>query len=129
VKGKAAAAAAAPAPAAADRAGYYAATGASLDEADVLDKAAEGVIAVEALKGEMLPAEMRAMSDAEKKAYVGRKKGEREQILKEMSEVSKKRDAWLKDKARSGPARTDAGFDEVVTKAVSEQGKEYGLAY
>jgi hypothetical protein len=128
VAGKTSAAAAAPVTAAADRAGYYAATGASLDEADVLDKAAGGALAVEALKADMLPAEMRAMSAEEKKAYVARKKGEREQILKEMAEVSKKRDAYLRERAKAAP-KAEGGFDDVVTEAISAQGKDYGLAY
>jgi hypothetical protein len=121
--------AAAPPPAAADRAGYYAATGASVDESDVLDRAASGEVAVEELRAEMLPAEMRPMSAPEKKAFVEKKKTEREAILKQMKEVSGRRDAYLRDKAKSEPKMKDDGFDEVVTKAISEQGKEHGLDY
>lgn len=121
------AAAAAPAPAAADRAGFYATSHASVDESDVLEKAASGAVAVEELKSEMLPGEMRKMSGPEKKAYVEKKKGEREAILKQMNEVSVRRDAYIKDKTK-GAARED-GFDAVVDKAITEQGKDYGLAY
>jgi hypothetical protein len=126
VSGKMLRAASAPAPAAADRAGYYATSGAALDEADVLEGAAAGAVDVEALKPQQLPAEMRAMTAEEKKAHVKTKKAEREAIMKQMSEVSAKRDAYLRDQAKG--RRGDA-FDEVVTEAISEQGKAYGLAY
>jgi hypothetical protein len=124
---KAATAAAAPAPAAADRGAYFATSGAKLDEADVLDKASAGNGAgVGALEPAKLPAPMRAMSIEERKAYVLKKKGEREKVMKEMNEVSTRRDAYLKQRAKDGK---EAGFDDVVTKAISDQGKDFGLAY
>jgi hypothetical protein len=128
VVGKMGAAAAAPAPAAADRASYYAASGASVDEADVLESAASGRTDVEELRPELLPAEMKPLSAPEKKAYVQKKKAERDGILRRMKEVSTRRDAYLAEQAAREPAR-EGGFDDVVTGAISEQGKSYGLAY
>jgi hypothetical protein len=128
VAGKMGAAAAAPAPAAADRAGYYARSKASVDEADVLEDAASGARPVEELRAEMLPAEMKPMSAPEKKAYVQKKKAERDAILRQMTEVSARRDAYLREKEAGRPGRAE-GFDSVVTGAISEQGKAYGLAY
>jgi hypothetical protein len=128
VASKAAGAAAAPAPAAADRGAFYARTGKSIDEADVLESAAsgggEGVLRMDAAK---LPEPMRAMNAEEKKAFVVKKKGEREQVMKELQKVSSERDAYLKDHAAKD-AKSD-GFDQVVDKAVSDQGKAFGIAY
>ncbi len=124
---KAGMAASAPAPAAADRGAFYATSGAKLDEADVLDKAAEGGGAgVAALEPAKLPENLRAMKPEERKAYVVQKKGEREAILKQMNEVSSRRDAFLKTRAKD---KKEAGFDDVVTRAISDQGKDYGVAY
>ena len=131
VTAKAEAAAAAPASAAADRGAYYARSGKSIDETDVLDQAAAkggaGVLGMDASK---LPEPMRTLSPEEKKAFVVKKKAEREEITKQMNEVSARRDAYLKEQSAKDKSGTKAdGFDAVVTKAVSEQGKEFGLSY
>jgi VWA domain-containing protein len=125
VAAKAEAAASAPAPAAADRAGYYAASGSGLDEKDATARPMETVTAAPAPS---LPPEMRSMSADEKKAYVTKKKAEREEIVKQMNEVAGKRDAYLRSKAKEGPARAD-GFDDVVDKAIRDQAKDYGVKY
>jgi von Willebrand factor type A domain-containing protein len=127
VAAKAEGAARADAPAAADRASYYAVSGAGLDEKDALAKPAAAPAAVAAAPPPMLPAEMRTMSTEEKKAYVTKKAGEREHILRQMNEVAAKRDAYIRAKQKeAGPANA---FDDVVDKAISEQAKDYGVKY
>jgi hypothetical protein len=125
---KAAMAAAAPPPAAADRGAFYATSGAKLDEDDVLDKAAaEGGKGLASMDTAKLPEPMQAMKPEERKEYVVKKKAEREAIVKEMQAVSARRDAYLKNEAAKD--KKTAGFDDVVTRAISDQGKDYGLAY
>lgn len=124
---KAATAAAAPASTAADRSGFYATSGAAIDEADVLEKAAagggEGLAKMDTAK---LPEPMKAMAPEERKEYVVKKKAEREVILKQMKEASVRRDAYIREQTKD---KKEAGFDDVVTGAISAQGKDYGLAY
>jgi hypothetical protein len=124
---KAAVAATAPAEAAADRGAFYGRTGAKLDEDDVLDKAAErGGAGAATLDPAKLPEPMRAMTADERRAYVVKKKAEREAVVKQINETSARRDAFLKEHAKD---HKEAGFDDVVKSAIRSQGKDYGLAY
>jgi hypothetical protein len=111
------------------RAGYYAKSHASVDEADVLEAAASGAKPVEELRAEMLPTEMKPMSGPEKKAYVQKKKADRDAIVKQMNEgLGAARTPTSRTRKASVRGGSD-GFDSVVTGAISEQGKAYGLAY
>jgi len=132
VAAKAGAAAAAPASIAADRGAYYATSGKGIDETDVLEQAAtgggEGVLKMEP---KSLPAPMREMKPEEKKAYVVKKKAEREEIVKEINATSARRDAYIHEKQAKDRAidkKADA-FDDAVTNAVNAQAKDYGLSY
>jgi hypothetical protein len=125
VEEKMAAAHAAAPSAAADRGGYYAKTGGGLDEDDVVStgKDVTTVAPVE------LPPEMQKMSDAEKTKYVAAKTEERQQILKEMAEVSKERDAYIASESKKAETKGPAGFDGVVDHAIESEAKKYDIAY
>jgi hypothetical protein len=125
VAAKAEAAAAAPAPIAADRSGYYGVTGGSIDDSDKLHAFATGAAPVEAAPAASLPEPMRDLKPAERKAYVAEKAKQREEIKKEISELTKKRDEYVK-KATAGK---DDGFDAVVTDAIKKGAKGHGIEY
>jgi hypothetical protein len=123
------------APAAADRAGYLGkasavgsgdGAGLRLDEADSTNDLASGKRDVTSLPEDELPAAMKGMSADQRKAYVARKAVRRKEILAEMKQVGKERDAWLK--ANASPARK-TGFDAAVEAAVEKQAATYGLDY
>jgi hypothetical protein len=124
---KMSAAAGAPATAAADRGGYYAKTHAGLDKDDVTEKVAKGEMDASKLDEEKLPEEMRNKTAEERKELIVAKQKQRERVLKEMNEVSARRDAYLRAESKKG-GHAD-GFDDVVDGAITEQGKAYGVAF
>ncbi|HEY3450786.1 MAG TPA: vWA domain-containing protein [Myxococcales bacterium] len=104
----------------------YRALSGYVDSNDIVTQAAQGRVKVEDVPAEALPAPMRAMAPAQRKAYVEEKKAEREKIAGEVMELSKKRDAYLKSAAPAAPA---ASFDDEVNDTVAKQAKSYGIAY
>jgi len=127
-EGKMGAAASAPPSSAADRSGFYAKTRAKLDDGDITEKAAAGEVDVGRLDAAKLPEPMRAMPAEERRTYVADKKKARDEVLKEMKELTAKREAYLKEQARKVPAKP-SGLDGVVNGAITEQAKDYGLKY
>ncbi|MGC4118279.1 MAG: vWA domain-containing protein [Myxococcales bacterium] len=103
----------------------YRALSGYVDSNDIVTQAAQGRVKVEDLPAEALPAPMRAMAPAQRKAYVEEKKAEREKLASEVKELSKKRDDYLRS-AAPAPA---ASFDEEVKDTVAKQAKSYGIAY
>jgi len=117
-EGKMAVASAAPAAARADRGSYYAKGGgtAAKPTEDAVGGVASGQLNVDALETEKLPEEMRAKSKAELKADLEDRAKKREIAQKEMAELSKKRDEYIKANTKD-----DAGFDGVVKKTLEAQ--------
>jgi hypothetical protein len=68
------------------------------------------------------------MPAEERRTYVADKKKARDEVLKEMKELTAKREAYLKEQARKAPAKP-SGLDGVVNGAITEQAKDYGLKY
>ncbi len=127
VAAKAEAVAAAPPPAAADRGGYMAKAGsASLDSSDILNEVHAGRLDPANMEREKLPEPMKKMNSEEQKKFLADKEKQRGEILKKMNDVSVKRDEYLR--ANAGKGKAD-GFDQVVDKAISEQGNEYHIAF
>jgi Mg-chelatase subunit ChlD len=117
----------------ADRAGYLgkasgggAGRSVALDDADGTEELATGRRDVTKLGDDELPAEMKGMDAAQRKAYVAKKAARRKEILAEMHQLGKERDAWLKANTPK-PAKT--GFDAAVEGAVEKQAEAYGLQY
>ena len=68
------------------------------------------------------------MTLEERKAHVAKLKAEREAIVKEIGDLSKQRDGYIREelKHRGGPK---GGFDTVVEGAITEQGEKFGIGY
>jgi len=117
----------APAPVAADRSAYFGKTaggGGKLDRADIVG----GIVgSTKAMEPDKLPAEMRSMSDGERKAFIEKKRAERAAVAKEISELSARRDAFVKDELKK--TKHADGFDAVVDKAIEHQAVHYGIKY
>jgi len=119
-----AAADAAPAPAKADRAGYYASKpgakgGAGRADDDLVGGVATGSMSIEAVPEASLPAEMQGMDKAELKAEVSKRVQEREAAQKEITELAKQRDEYLKKNMKDGE-----GFDAKVKTSLEKQLKK-----
>jgi hypothetical protein len=83
--------------------------------------------ALDGLKNEELPDEMQKMTDGERKEYLAKKAGEREEIRKKIDELSKKRAEFIQEEQKK--RGVDNGFDAVVLKMLQEQGAKKGIEY
>ncbi|MEM9491647.1 MAG: hypothetical protein AAGC55_21050, partial [Myxococcota bacterium] len=128
---KARASRAAPKAAAADRSGYYSKTGARMDSADILDDVTSGKIAVEKLETKRLSGPVKSMSVKERKAHFKKMKAKRGKIMREMRELTKKRDAYIAKQKRKKAKKAGgkSGFDLVVEGAVKEQAESHGIEF
>jgi hypothetical protein len=98
---------------------------------DLVEKIVKKEVKLEDVKKDHLPKEMQKMSTDEQKKYIAKKQTERETILKQVVEISKKRDAHIKaeqeKRAKTGKAK--AGFDQKVLDAIRIQSKDAGVKY
>lgn len=115
--------AAAPA-AKADRAGYYASKpgkgGAGRADDDLVGGVATGTMNIEAVPAADLPADLRGKDKAELKVEVEKRMAEREAAQKEIAELSKQRDEYLKKNMAEG----GEGFDAKVKTSLEKQLKK-----
>jgi hypothetical protein len=116
-EGKMAVAAAAPAPAKADRAAYIAKGGGMAPPEDIVARVATGSASVDALDMDKLPAEYRAKSKAELAKDLAKKAEERAKTQKEISELTKQREEYLKT---HGAGAAD-GFDGAVKSTLEKE--------
>lgn len=116
---KMSAAAAAPAPTAASRADYYvnAKPAKGRDSNDVIGALSSGAVTVESLDAAKLPADLRNLGAEERNAQLKAKTETRTRLQAELTELSKKRRAYL---AKEAPATGAAGFDAEVAKTVDK---------
>jgi hypothetical protein len=94
--------------------------GAGLGRGDLLADLDRGAVELEAVESDELPAEMQKMSEGEQKAYIGRARAKRQAVQKQLAEVSRKRDAWLKNNAS---AAAKPSLDSEVMSAVKKQAR------
>ena len=122
-KAKMAAAEAAPAAAKADRADYYASkpgkAGMGRADDDLVGGVATGSMSLDAVAPAALPEDMQGMDKAELKAEVDRRVQERATAQKEIAELSKQRDEYLKKNMKDGE-----GFDAKVKTSLEKQLKK-----
>ncbi len=119
----------APKEAQAARAGVFGLLGksgraAAVSEGDLLDDVDNKKVAVGSLAPAALPEPMQAMNAEEKERYIGTKKKERQEVLKQIDELNSKRDAFLKSK----PAAPATSFDGKVRESLKRQAADYNLA-
>jgi von Willebrand factor type A domain len=114
---------------AADRGSFYASTGAKLDADDILEEAAAGKVDVNKLEPAKLPEPMQNMSPETRTAYVAAQKAKREQIMKEMKDLSAKRNDYIKAEKKAAPSAAPASMDDAVNAAVEAQAAEAGIKY
>ncbi|MEM6724762.1 MAG: vWA domain-containing protein [Bacteroidota bacterium] len=89
---------------------------ASWDLVDAYEEDAEVLAEVEE---EALPEEMKDLDEKERKVYIEEKKAEREKIQTEISELNKKREAYIaKEREKNAETMT---LDNVMLKTVREQ--------
>ncbi len=70
-----------------------------------------------------MPAPLRGKSDKEIKAYIDDKEKERGKLRKQIVELSKKRQAFVKAELKKKGISTNKAFDTVVKRALRRQAK------
>jgi Mg-chelatase subunit ChlD len=120
------------APAAASRLGFLSKLGGYVTSgrADLVDAVKEGLADLSSVDDEALPEPMRAMSPAEREAYVAQKLEARDEIQHQIDDLTKKRDAWVEqEQKRLAAAGGGDGFDQQVLEAIREQAAAKGITY
>jgi hypothetical protein len=121
-----------------DRNAAAAGQGAALDRAvsksnrfysnhwDAVDSVRDGTLDLEAVSDAHLPAEMRPLSPAQRKAYVAAKQKERDRLQAEINRLNAERTQFL-DRAGKTP-KAQATLDQAMTQALAEQAACRGIA-
>jgi hypothetical protein len=76
----------------------------------------------------VLPAPMREMKPADRKAFVDKKAKERTAIQGRIAELSKQRDAYVATERKKSAAKP-AGLDDALSGAIHSQGEAAGLKF
>ena len=116
-KGVAMIAAAAPMEASADRAVNKSINSYSYAENDLIQSIENGTVKLSAVKAGELPENMQKMGSSEREEYVNKLIAERKSIRAEITEISKKRDQYIKQNTKQ---KGDA-FDQAVSTALQKQ--------
>jgi hypothetical protein len=90
-------------------------------EGDLVADVVAGRKQLSAVKEDELPDRLRAMSAAERKAFVDRQMAERKDISARMSEIVKRRDAYVREKRTTAPALPADSFDRAVEETLRAQ--------
>jgi Mg-chelatase subunit ChlD len=118
---------AAPAAAQADRAYNKAINAAAYDDSDLIQGIENGTVKLDALKTDELPDELQKLSAEERKKVVADKIEERKKIRLQILDLSKKRDAFIREERKKESAKNPTGFDEAVSAALKAQIARKGL--
>ena len=122
----------APAPVAASRLAYLGKTSGRVNagDGDLVDAVQAGSVDPAALPAEALPKAMRELDDDARKAYVDARIARRDALKREIGELSKAREDFLRGEAeRREAAGGVASFDGRVLDVIRQQAAEKGIRY
>jgi len=97
-------------------------------EWDLVDAVKEGKADVGALREEEVPAEMRGMSTADRRAHVAKQSAERARLQQQIAELNKQREAYLsaeRKKAAAGPSTLDTALEQ----SIQGHGAKKGISF
>jgi len=112
---------------AASAAGYGAKNGASLGDGDLVGDMVSGSLAFDDLEEDKLPEDLRKMSKEEQKAHIEQNVEKRKKLRRQLADVSRKRDAYLKKARKAKPSKDS--FDRKVMGSVAEQAASVGVHF
>ena len=81
------------------------------------------------IKDEDLPEDLRKLKPEERKALVDAKSKERDQIAKQIQDLSAKRDAHIKQEITAKGLDTNKAFDQAIQKSLTEQASKKGFTF
>lgn len=131
VAAKQAASESAPAAAVADRLSYNARTHKTVQGAgELLDALASNKVKLESLDKKNLPAEFQDLSRGELERRIAKTRQDRAALAKEITELTKKRDSYLKEEnKRLAAAGKGDAFDEKVAETIRDQARKKDIEY
>lgn len=118
--------------AAASRLAYMAKAGGKVTSgrADLVDAVKDGLVDPKTVDEQALPEPLRRLAPAEREAFVKQQIEARERIQREITRISKERDAFVeREQERLAAAGEGDGFDQQVLGAIREQAAAKGIAY
>ncbi len=95
---------------------------------ELVDAFSTGKVELDDLAPTVLPQPMQAMSAAERKDYVQEKAQKRAQLVKQLAQLNRKRQEYLKKKVAAKP-EAKRSLDEKIYAAVKSQAADKGLVY
>lgn len=95
---------------------------------DLVDAVVKGDKKVADVKDADLPAAMRLMSAPQREEHVQKKQAEREEIQKQIAELSAQRDKHVKEE-RARTAGGKVALDDAMLKSIREQAKQQGFEF
>jgi Mg-chelatase subunit ChlD len=122
----------APAAAVASRLSYLEKSGGKLNSgrSDLVDALESGEADLDALSEEELPEELRGLAPSRQMAVIAEQTEKRKLVQERISELVKKRDAYLEtERERRKAEGADDGFDDKVIGAVKAQAASAGILY
>jgi len=114
------------APAVAERAAYKSASR-IIATYDLIDAIESGKVELEDVKKNELPEEMKGMDDDEMQSYLARKSVKRAKLRRQISELHKEREAFIKAKLAEGGE--EDSFDAQVLSMIRTQANAKGISY
>jgi hypothetical protein len=98
------------------------------DDWDLVDRQKrDAKFDVNKLSPEELSEEMRKMTPEQRTAHVKKKVAERDVLVKQINDLSNKRQLYINEQMKKNPSRADKAFDEAVRGSLREQGAKKGL--
>jgi hypothetical protein len=103
--------------------------GSGVGNADLLGRyARDGAEALDKMKDEQLPEEMKKMSADERKKYLEKKVSERKEIEKQIEDIGKQRAQYIAEEIKKHGSG-DKSFDSVVLDMLKKQGIKKGISF
>ncbi|MFQ5654134.1 MAG: VWA domain-containing protein [Planctomycetota bacterium] len=96
---------------------------------DLIDALEKGSVKLEDVKEEDLPEELRAMELEELAGHVDKMKGQRAVLRKEISELSSRRESYVKEEMAKQALPAQNGFDHAVRAAIRAQAGAKGYRF
>lgn len=81
------------------------------------------------LKEDELPDELKKMTVEQRKEFIAAKAKERDEVARQIRELSEKRDAYVKEEVTKKGLDTNKSFDVAVRKSITEQAAKRGFEF
>lgn len=118
-----------PAAAGADKAEYSLKKAGYVAERDLVDALRREAVDLDELTDDELPPELRGLAPTERRARIAEIEEERARIVKEIEELSRRRQAFLMRAAQEKGKEASSAFDREVLGILREQAGRKGIAY